>query len=346
MKNFILYLSVAALLTVACTKEPPEKPPEEIPVICVTLDLNSTSLFVGQTLALDAAVKPDGAANKAVKWSTEDNRIATINSEGKVTAIAPGAAKITVTSVDGGFTATCTVSVEPSPAESVVGIITMNTLASEVSFEITASRNNINVNWGDGKESNTEDAFFDVFSGRLTFSHSYSSASEHRITITDHNIAPLTTKGTKESDSDDALTHLDCRNNQLTNLDVSSFTALTLLSCDDNQLKNLDLSFNIALSALWCSNNQLTSLDLSRNTSLRVIDCSINQLIYLDVSHNKWLTYLFCGYNKLNDDSLNELFRTLQNRGSIKIDGNPGESDCDFSIAEERGWVKFSESGK
>ena len=71
------------------------------------------------------------------------------------------------------------------------------------------------------------------------------------------NIADLT--GIEDFDS---LQTLECDNNQLTTLDVSTNTALEYLHCKSNQLTTLDVSTNTTLERLECNNNQLTSLDL------------------------------------------------------------------------------------
>lgn len=73
------------------------------------------------------------------------------------------------------------------------------------------------------------------------------------------------------------LEKLDCKNNNLTRLDVSKNTKLTKLYCEFNQLTGLDLSKNTALTELNCQVNQLTSLDLSKNTALDTLDCSGNK---------------------------------------------------------------------
>lgn len=73
------------------------------------------------------------------------------------------------------------------------------------------------------------------------------------------------------------LEKLDCKNNNLTRLDVSKNTKLTKLYCEFNQLTGLDLSPNTALTKLGCHDNQLTSLDLSKNTALDTLDCSGNK---------------------------------------------------------------------
>lgn len=102
------------------------------------------------------------------------------------------------------------------------------------------------------------------------------------------------------------LEKLDCKNNNLTRLDVSKNTKLTKLYCEFNQLTGLDLSKNTALTELNCQVNQLTSLDLSKNTALTKLDCNYNQLTSLDVSNNTALTYLDCNYNQLTSLDLSQ----------------------------------------
>ncbi len=95
------------------------------------------------------------------------------------------------------------------------------------------------------------------------------------------------------------VTLLDCRENQVTSLDVSKNTALRALGCGRNPLASLDVSKNTALTELWCYENQLTSLDVSKNSDLIDLDCSGNQLTSLDLSKNTALTKLDCSYNRL-----------------------------------------------
>lgn len=102
------------------------------------------------------------------------------------------------------------------------------------------------------------------------------------------------------------LDKLDCKNNNLTRLDVSKNTKLTKLYCEFNQLTSLDLSKNTALTELNCQVNQLTSLDLSKNTALTKLDCALNPLTSLDVSNNPALTYLDCNYNQLTSLDLSK----------------------------------------
>ena len=64
----------------------------------VTLDKAEGVLTVGNTVTVTATVTPDTATNASVTWSSSDEAIATVDSEGKITAVAPGTATITATS--------------------------------------------------------------------------------------------------------------------------------------------------------------------------------------------------------------------------------------------------------
>lgn len=102
-----------------------------IPVESVSLNKTELALNVGATETLTATVLPDLASNKNVTWSSDKPEFATVDENGKVTAVAQGVAVITATTVDGGKTASCTVTVSD---------------VYEYSLAITAEKNAINVN--------------------------------------------------------------------------------------------------------------------------------------------------------------------------------------------------------
>ncbi|MCG9967282.1 S-layer homology domain-containing protein [Pelotomaculum terephthalicicum JT] len=77
----------------------------------VTLNKTTATISVGATDQLTATIAPSSATNKSVTWSSSDPAVAAVDSNGKITAVAPGTATITVTTTDGGFTATCVVTV-------------------------------------------------------------------------------------------------------------------------------------------------------------------------------------------------------------------------------------------
>ena len=91
------------------TQKTPETPPKPVAVTGVTLDQTTLSLVAGTTGQLTATVSPDDAADKTVTWASADETIATVDANGKVTAVADGQTTITVTTTDGAKTADCKV---------------------------------------------------------------------------------------------------------------------------------------------------------------------------------------------------------------------------------------------
>ena len=83
-----------------------------VSVTSITLNKTSLTLEIGETETLTASVLPENATNKEVTWTSNNESVATVSSTGVVTAVSPGAATITVTTADGGKTATCSVTVQ------------------------------------------------------------------------------------------------------------------------------------------------------------------------------------------------------------------------------------------
>ena len=108
----------------------------------VSLDKGSLNMKVGESATLKATVSPSNATNKGVTWTSSMNAVATVTSDGVVTAKAAGTAIITVRTDDGGKAATCNVIVvyEPEP----IGEIKVN--------GVTISPLSVNLNVGDSHQ--------------------------------------------------------------------------------------------------------------------------------------------------------------------------------------------------
>ena len=65
----------------------------------------------GDTQLLKAVILPDNAVDISVTWKSLNEQVCTISQDGVVTATGPGTTNVTVTTVDGGHTATCSVKV-------------------------------------------------------------------------------------------------------------------------------------------------------------------------------------------------------------------------------------------
>jgi len=87
-------------------------PPPTVAVTNVKIEATKTTLKVGETTILQAVVEPTTATNKKVTWSSSDDKVATIDSNGQVKGIKEGEATITATTEDGNKTATLKITIE------------------------------------------------------------------------------------------------------------------------------------------------------------------------------------------------------------------------------------------
>ncbi len=105
----------------------------DVAVSGVTLDKTSVELGLGRSITLKATVTPINATNKNVKWSSSNPSVASVDENGKVVGQSLGEATITVTTVDGGKTATATIRV----VENASGSDDEITLKGKKNVEIT-----------------------------------------------------------------------------------------------------------------------------------------------------------------------------------------------------------------
>ena len=82
-----------------------------VAVTGVKLAYKDLTLKIGTSFTLVASVEPANATDKAVTWMSSNDAVATVSAKGEVLAKAEGKADITVTTTDGGHTATCSFTV-------------------------------------------------------------------------------------------------------------------------------------------------------------------------------------------------------------------------------------------
>ena len=116
----------------------------DILVSSVTLNKTTLSMQASQEEVLEATVKPDNAKDKTVTWTSSNTSVATVDSNGKVTAISSGSATITCTANDGsGKKATCTVTVTVPVNSITLNKTTLSLQTGEqVSLTATVAPNN------------------------------------------------------------------------------------------------------------------------------------------------------------------------------------------------------------
>lgn len=119
---FTILLSVSLIATYSCKKEKDKS----VAVTEVRLDKTATTLVEGDTEELMATVMPENATDKGIEWKSSDESVATVSQTGLVTALKEGSSAITVITNDGGFKATCDVTVNKKVI-AVTGAVLGNT---------------------------------------------------------------------------------------------------------------------------------------------------------------------------------------------------------------------------
>lgn len=87
------------------------------PAASITLNEPSITFKATETVQLEATILPVTTTDKTVTWNSSDESVATVDATGQVTAVAVGTA--TVTATCGSVSATCPVTVVPTPAASL-----------------------------------------------------------------------------------------------------------------------------------------------------------------------------------------------------------------------------------
>lgn len=113
-----------------------------VDVTGVTLNKSTLTLQKGTRETLVAKVNPSDATNTAVVWTSSNKNVAIVNSNGRITALSPGTATITVTTVSGGETASCQLTVTGPQTVQPTGINisqTSLTIEKDASAQLTAT---------------------------------------------------------------------------------------------------------------------------------------------------------------------------------------------------------------
>ena len=91
--------------------------PTNILVTGVSLNASTVKMYVGQSYQLIHTVKPSNATNKGVTWNSSNTNVVSV-SNGKIIGKSSGKARITVTTIDGGYSAYTDVTVINRPSSS------------------------------------------------------------------------------------------------------------------------------------------------------------------------------------------------------------------------------------
>jgi len=91
------------------------KSSNSVKLIGISLNKTTLSLNINEEQTLSVTYNPNNVTDKTVTWKSSNKDIVTVDNSGKIKAISPGLATITVTSNDGKYEAKCSVTViEPT----------------------------------------------------------------------------------------------------------------------------------------------------------------------------------------------------------------------------------------
>lgn len=222
--------------------------PESLLVDVTEVRLNKSQMTIqkGERENLVATVYPDDATNKSVVWTSSNKSVAIVNANGRVTALTPGTTKITVTTVNGGETATCDVIVTDAEKVNVTGVSLNKTklnLAKGDTENLVATiaptnATNKNMTW----TSSNEDVAFVNNSGKIT------AAGKGKATIT-----VTTEDGQKTATCDVTVTVPDVR---VTGISLNK-TGATIKSDENLLLIANVMPYNATnKKVIWTSSNE------------------------------------------------------------------------------------------
>ena len=140
------YLYDSALTEIALERPAPveltvEPSEDSIPVTGISLDQTELTIEEGEMEVLKATIEPIGASDPVVIWTSSNESVAMV-SGGAVKALAEGSAVITAATRDGGFTASCTVTVTAPYAGYTVKMPTDTAAAIGSTVQIPVSISN------------------------------------------------------------------------------------------------------------------------------------------------------------------------------------------------------------
>lgn len=323
-KQFICFsvlkaLTVAAVLTVmSCGGA--------VAVENIKVTPTALSLGIGETAVLKAEVEPADASVNAVLWSVTQGTAVTVDGYGKVTAMAAGTATVTAETVDGGKTASCTVTVG-----SISGG-TGGTGGSTAVESVTLDRSSVTLGVGN---SVTLQATVEPAEAAATVVWSLASGDsivtvdqKGRITAKAIGTATVAVEAGGETATCLVtviregviadLAFIDAVENALTpwsypwqkeadgtvrmNLyNTEIVKKVETLSIVRTNLSSFDgIEYFTGLTSLNCSNNRLTALDVGNLHNLETLNCSGNQISSENLKlPSAYLKTLDCSNNRL-----------------------------------------------
>lgn len=228
---------------------------DNIMISSITLNKSDILFKATETVQLSATVGTDDATDKGVLWKTSDSDIATVDTNGLVTAVAVGEATISAVAADGsGITADCHVVVSPTMVESITITPDATTIKKGRQLELTPivapkTATDTTLIWSSSNEAvatvNSQGIVSAIAAGNVEIISTANDGSGAMATVALTIVPP--TKG--DSNDDDRVTITDAVNtaNYAMGYDVENFCREAADVNGDNYISIADASGTVSI---------------------------------------------------------------------------------------------------
>ena len=256
-----------ALFLIGCNKN------VVVPVAGVSLAPESLTIGLSEDNLgkFDLIFTPKDASNKNVTWSSSNPEVASVSPDGIIKGLKQGQTAITVTTEDGGFTASNIVNV-----------------TDEITNDFDPLFRQLLYNDGYIKTTKhiTKKDVSSIFKLELSTKKLNSlNGIEHFI----------------------SLTELYCDNNSLTELDLSRNINLDIVKARNNKLTKINVSHCSKMTELYLTENQLATVEIGDLKSLLTLDLSRNPISSLDIPEGLKISRLLLRSAELSSLNLSNL---------------------------------------
>lgn len=233
-----------------------------VSVTGVSVSPTQLALTTGGSSQIAATVAPSNATNKNVTWSTSANAVATVDPDGTVHAVSAGNATVTVTTADGGYTATCSVTVSAPATYYPEGTYKGTASISSYSADLVLAFGNSSNGLIGVRVSNT-----DMIPGSVSYNsanNTFSITTTGTATFGSYSFTTGTITGTYDY-ANDRLTNINCSGSigsYVSNLTATKPTA-NYWDCDGTTSQLQSLFKRRYMSGSW----QVDSSNADRITS-------------------------------------------------------------------------------
>ena len=109
----ILFAVFGIAIAIACVSSCKQVEPPFVETTGVSVTTSTLSIYPGDFVKIETSITPSDATSTYKTWTSSNTKVATVDTWGRVYGVAPGNCVITAKTANGGFTASCNVTVKP-----------------------------------------------------------------------------------------------------------------------------------------------------------------------------------------------------------------------------------------